>query len=44
MLFCVPRPIRSGGSGKAFEEILEEQLKLENEKLSKISVRRKLHF
>ncbi|KAG7331454.1 hypothetical protein KOW79_005423 [Hemibagrus wyckioides] len=31
------RPIRSGGSGKTFEEILEEQLKLEDEKLSKIS-------
>ncbi|MCJ8732243.1 hypothetical protein PDJAM_G00209100 [Pangasius djambal] len=31
------RPIRSGGGGKTFEEMLEEQLKLENEKLSKIS-------
>ncbi|XP_060785293.1 centromere protein J isoform X2 [Neoarius graeffei] len=31
------RPISSGGSGKTFEEMLEEQLKLENEKLSKIS-------
>ncbi|KAK3543932.1 hypothetical protein QTP70_031836 [Hemibagrus guttatus] len=31
------RPIRSGGSRKTFEEILEEQLRLENEKLSTIS-------
>ncbi|XP_076857436.1 centrosomal P4.1-associated protein isoform X2 [Brachyhypopomus gauderio] len=29
------RPITSGDSGKTFEEILEEQLKLENERLSK---------
>ncbi|XP_060731667.1 centromere protein J isoform X1 [Tachysurus vachellii] len=31
------RPIRSGGSAKTFEEMLEEQLGLENEKLSKNS-------
>lgn len=36
---CVSRPIRSGGSGKTFEEMLEEQLKLEKEKLGKMSVR-----
>ncbi|KAL6485207.1 hypothetical protein MHYP_G00072520 [Metynnis hypsauchen] len=29
------RPIRSANSGKTFEEVLEEQLKLENERLNK---------
>ncbi|XP_062861404.1 centromere protein J [Trichomycterus rosablanca] len=33
------RPIRSGLGGKTFEEMLEEQLKMENEKLSKRSER-----
>ncbi|XP_046701918.1 LOW QUALITY PROTEIN: centromere protein J [Silurus meridionalis] len=31
------RPIRTGGSAKTFEEMLEEQLTLENEKINKIS-------
>ncbi|KAI5628524.1 centromere protein J, partial [Silurus asotus] len=31
------RPIRTGGGAKTFEEMLEEQLTLENEKLNKIS-------
>lgn len=33
-----------GVSGKTMEEMLEEQLKLENEKMNKISVRHKLGF
>ncbi|XP_053351807.1 centromere protein J isoform X1 [Clarias gariepinus] len=31
------QPIMLGGSGRTFEEMLEEQLKLENEKMNKIS-------